>query len=370
MKLKKYALIYNFPQHYREAIFKKLDQELDIDFYFGDHLDWAPDIKKMNVDDLKGFKGIFKNKRFFKYFIWQVGALKTILRNRYTHIILYGDSFYISNWFILILSKIMGVKTAIWTHGLYKPMNLFSRFYNILFYRISDEILLYGNYSKNKMINLGFDSNKLQVIYNSLNYEKQVKIRDKMTFTNIYTNYFHNKKPVFLYIGRIQKIKKIDLILNVLRDLKDTEYEFNFVVIGKDNENVKLELIVEKYNLQNNVWFYGGCYDEEKIGELIYNAVSVVSPGNIGLTAIHSLVYGTPCITHNDFNNQMPEFEAIKDNFSGSFFVRDDVDDLKKTVIYWQQKYFKDIEQIKVNCYSIIDEFYNPNYQLSIFKNL
>ena len=44
-----------------------------------------------------------------------------------------------------------------------------------------------------------------------------------------------------------------------------------------------------------------------------------VSPGNIGLTAIHSLSYGTPVCSHSNFNNQMPESEAII-NFEKWFF--------------------------------------------------
>jgi hypothetical protein len=52
---KKFALIYNFPHHYRKCIFKKFDDNLDIDFYFGDYLDWAPDIKKMDLGEQKFF---------------------------------------------------------------------------------------------------------------------------------------------------------------------------------------------------------------------------------------------------------------------------------------------------------------------------
>jgi hypothetical protein len=64
----KFCLIYNFPQHYRETIFKLIDNELNCDFYFGDKLDWAPDIKPMDVSKLKGFKGILKNKKILKFF--------------------------------------------------------------------------------------------------------------------------------------------------------------------------------------------------------------------------------------------------------------------------------------------------------------
>ena len=58
---------------------------------------------------------------------------------------------------------------------------------------------------------------------------------------------------------------------------------------------------MENLNLQDQIWFYGACYDESKLGELIFNADLCVSPGNVGLTAVHSMGYGTPVITHNNF---------------------------------------------------------------------
>lgn len=53
--------------------------------------------------------------------------------------------------------------------------------------------------------------------------------------------------------------------------------------------------------------------------ELIYNADLCVAPGNIGLTAMHAMMFGCPCISHNDFSWQMPEFEAIVPYKTGNF---------------------------------------------------
>ena len=81
--------------------------------------------------------------------------------------------------------------------------------------------------------------------------------------------------------------------------------------------------------LNQNVCFFGPCYDEFEIGMLIYNAALCVSPGNVGLTAIHSLSYGTPVISHNDFKHQMPEFEAIVPGETGAFFIANDLNSLE-----------------------------------------
>jgi len=367
---KNYVLIYNYAQHYRKSIFKKMDDNLAIDFYFGDYLDWAPDIKKMSVEELKGFKKELKNIRFFKYFIWQKGSFKAVFNKKCTHVLLYGDAFYISNWLILIYCRLFNKKAAIWTHGLYKEMKGITKLFNITFYKLSNYVFLYGNYSKNKMINLGFSPSKLLVIYNSLDYEKQIEIRNELNSNNIFINHFENNKPVFLYIGRIQKIKKLDMVIYALEKLKNTEFEFNFAIIGEDKEGVGLEKLVFEKKVEKNIWFHGACYDEKIIGNLIFNAVACISPGNIGLTAMHSMVYGTPAITHNNFANQMPEFEAIEENITGGFFDEDDVESLIKVIKIWIDKSQENKENIRNECFSKIDTYYNPNYQLSVIKSI
>ena len=115
---------------------------------------------------------------------------------------------------------------------------------------------------------------------------------------------------------------------------------------------------------------YGPSYEEEKIGELVYNADLCVSPGNIGLTAMHSLTYGTPAITHGNFSNQGPEFEAIKSGVTGDFFIEDDARDLTQVIKNWINLDLLKRDLIRNNCYKVIDEFYNPNYQIKVFKSL
>ncbi len=44
-----------------------MDTELNCDFYFGDKLDWAPDILSMDVNTLKGFKTLYFIRRFFLF---------------------------------------------------------------------------------------------------------------------------------------------------------------------------------------------------------------------------------------------------------------------------------------------------------------
>lgn len=362
-QMQKTCLLYNFAQHYRAAIFCLLDKEGGIDFYFGDKMQ---DVKKMDYSLLSNFKYELKNIKIFSSIYWQKGAVSLFFKDYDKYIIL-GEYFCLSTWMLLLLSKFSNKKVYLWTHGWYGNESFIKKVIKKIFFNLSDGLLLYGNYAKKLMIEEGFPEKKMHVIYNSLDYDLQVRVRENIVKSDIYLNYFKNDYPVLIFTGRLNKEKKLEQLINAAQELKEIGIFVNLVFVGIGSEE---ENLVKKMKLSgfNNYWFYGACYDENKLGELIYNATLCVSPGNIGLTAIHSLVYGTPVITHSDFSKQGPEFEAIEENVSGGFFIKDDEVDLANKIRQWLSK--KNREETRANCFKIVDEKYNPHFQLQVVKDI
>ena len=101
---------------------------------------------------------------------------------------------------------------------------------------------------------------------------------------------------------------------------------------------------------------------------MIYNADLCVSPGNIGLTAMHALVFGTPATTHDDFPHQMPEFEAIREGVTGTFFKYNDVESLANSISRWFAENGNKREEVRRACMKEIDENWTPQFQLSVLK--
>src|SRR5690606_13498504 len=143
----------------------------------------------------------------------------------------------------------------------------------------------------------------------------------------------------------------------------------NLCIIGDGIERKPLEQMVETLKLNKQISFVGSLYDEKLIADYIYNADICVSPGNVGLTAMHALVFGTPVITNDSFDYQMPEFEAIEVGVSGDFFQDSNADNLARKIELWIESQ-TDREKIRHQCIKKIDLFYNPNYQLKIIKNV
>jgi glycosyltransferase involved in cell wall biosynthesis len=359
----KTCLIYNYAQHYRTSIFKLLDKELEMDFYFGDKMG---DVKKMDYSLLTNFKSELKNVKLLSSVYWQKGAVALFFKN-YDQYVILGEYYCLSTWCLLLLSKISNKKIYLWTHGWYGNESFIKKVVKKIFFNLSDGLFLYGNYAKKLMIKEGFRDDNLHVLYNSLNYDKQLVVRQKLQNTDIYSNYFKNDYPILIFIGRLSKGKNLEQLINAFKQLKNNKIFVNLVFIGTGSDMDRLK--EKANNIINSVWFYGPCYDEEKIGELIYNATICISPGNVGLTAMHSLVYGTPVITHSDFSNQMPEFEAIKEDVSGTFFIKDNETDLANKIQMWLSK-SENREKTRLDCFEIIDEKYNPHFQLKVIKSV
>jgi glycosyltransferase involved in cell wall biosynthesis len=359
--------IFNVASHYRSPIYKLIDQELKCDFFIGDRVEMP--LKLMPYNELTGFKKTLKYTPLLGKFYWQKQSVGLAFLN-YKHYIITGEPFCVSTWFILLITKLLGKKTYLWTHGWYGDETPTKKNLKKLFFGLSSKVLLYGDYARNMMIKEGFTPEKLICIYNSLDYDSQIKVRDHLSATAIYSNHFKNNYPVLFYIGRIQKAKKLELLIDALNTLNNKGIKCNLIIIGQETDDTSIQKIVSEYKLDKQVWLYGPCYEENEISELIYNADLCVVPGDIGLTVMHSNVYGTPVVTHNNFSKHGPEFEAITQGITGDFFKEDDLEDLCNKIIAWTNLSADRREFVRQKCYSILHEKYNPHVQINIIKNV
>ena len=363
----KICCIFNLAPHYHESIYHLMDTKIGCDFYIGDKLPLH--IKLMDYNSLQGFKKTLRNVFFMGNFYWQKGALKLIFKS-YNSYILTGEPYNITTWLVLILAKISNKKTILWSHGYYGNENFVRRKIKKLFFNLSTSVLLLGNNSKKIMLNEGILEKKLFVIYNSLDYVKQLQVRSNLQYSNIYKNHFLNDFPTIIYVGRIQKNKKVELLISSVNNLIKEGKNCNLVIIGDEVESLNLSKKINKKDLEKNIWLFGPCYDEINLGELIYNADVCVIPGNIGLSIMHSFVYGTPVITHNNFPCHGPEFEAIKPGFTGDFFQENSLEDLCAKISDWIFISQKKKNYTRAQCYKIIEERYNPKVQVNLLQRI
>lgn len=359
--------IFNIGPHYREPIYQAIANQFHCNFYLGDRV--STNIKKFNYENLPGYKKTLKRLNIFKEFYWQRGAVGTLFKPYKTYIIT-GEPFCLSTWVLLLLSKFMHKKCIAWTHGWYGRETGIKKFIKKTFFKLFSHILTYNEYTIPLLEKEGLKRENITCIANSLNSHKQLEIRKQLQKTDIFTKHFNNDNPVILYCGRIQKVKKLEMIIDSAKALIESEIPVNVVFVGKDDENVNLDNYSKELGIEDNIWMYGPSYDEKEIGEIFYNSAVCVSPGNVGLTAIHSLTFGCPVVTHDNFTMQMPEFEAIKEGITGSFFKENDNNDLTSKIKFWINRNAEEREQTRAEAFKEIDRKWNIDSQIETLKSV
>ncbi len=361
------CFILNYAPHYRKTIFEKLSKELKCDIYCGDKIRVA--IKKIDFNTIDFSIKELKTIWFLNKIAWMKGQLSLLFDKKYKTYVLTGQPFFLSDMIFVLLCFFTSKKVMIWNHGPRGKENAVKRLYYKIFFLLIDGAFIYSEWSKKILVHkYGVNQERLNVIYNSLDYNSHLKIRLKALDNNYYSDgkFFKDTSlPTIVFIGRLTTVKRIDLLIDTIKTLNQEGYFLNLMIIG--DGIAKKELIDRAEEIKDFVYFFGGSYDELENAKLLANADLCVSPGNVGLTAIHSMSFGTPVCTHDDFTNQMPEVGAIEENKTGTYYSLKE-NNLTEVIKRWFKSDF-DRDLIRKNCYEKIDNHFNPNFQISVFKN-
>jgi len=384
--MKKVAIVYHYLAHYRLPIFQQMMLSKHINYTIYSGISSDVNISKIDVKILKdsisngGLRwSPLKNKWLLKRrFLWQRGIIRTVLKDDFQAYIFLGSPYHLTTWIAGILARIRGRKVYFWMHGFYKDkatsidnIKLFA------FYKIANGFFLYGKRAANILADRKIiKKEKIHIVYNSLDYNKSLMYRKEISpleISEFRKSYFSNTSlPIVVFIGRLTSVKRIDYLIKSMVLAKEIYGKsiFNLIIIGDGDEEGSLKKMARLYKLENNINFLGAIYEEKVNAEILSYSDLCVTPGEIGLTAIHSLSYGTPVISHDNFNIQMPEVEAIKRGINGDLYKYNDIHDLCTVIKTWFENNPRKTKEISNRCYEIVDNLYNPFYQSKVFDSV
>jgi len=370
----------NIAPLYSEPLWKELSNSENIDYYFYSSEKGYSSIKTIDVRESRNLNksGSFnwyfvKNIYIKNILIYQLGVVYNCLRTNYDVYIFNGEMNCLSTWVAAIVCKLRKKPVVFWGHGLYGNEKKIKYFFRILFYKIADFHLIYGNRSRNLMLKSGFSENRIFTVYNSLNFhlherffsdvvkEDLIKIRKEL-FP------FSFNDPVLIFLGRLTKEKKVHYLIKAMKILNTKGRRYNCLIIGGGEEMQKIRDLIDSLKLQNSICLFGENYDETLNARFIMMADCCISPGNVGLTAIHCLSLGTPVITHGNLENQGPEVEVIIPGITGQYFKEDDINDLSVQIQNFVSQGKKKL--IERDCFDVINKHWTPENQRSIFDEV
>lgn len=363
----KLCCYFNYAPLYRESIYRKIDEAFDTQFYFGREVyeqGRKSEIAKLDYSIFKKEPIEFENKTLLRKFAWRTKSAFLALKEFDTFLIT-GD-FVFSYLPLLLLCRLSGKRVYGWGHGI-KTRKGKMHIFNDFLYRNLTGFFAYGEGGKKRLMELGYDAEKIHVIYNSLNGHIDNFID---LSSSIYTHHFGNSYPIILFIGRLTPQKQLDWLIRAHSDLNHSGLKCNLMIIGDGAKRKELITLAESEGYSHLVWFYGKCYDDKLNSEFIYNADVCVSPGNVGLTSLHAMEFGTPVISHDDFETQMPEYEVIIPNKTGALYKKGDFLDFCLSIKTWLRYAEGRREDIRKNCYSMINGKWNSDNQIRILKEV
>ena len=358
------AIVYHMFPHYRTAVMRALDESAQFRYVFSGSFGYFNGVEPMDVRDVRAVQPTSFVTLGPLY--WQNGLLRLSLSRTVDGIVFLGNPNFVSTWIAALLARLSGKKVLFWSHGWLKSEPRVKRIFRHAFYRIAHLVLVYGERAKELGTRAGFPRERIEVIYNSLDRETSRSIVEQIEHgtlsdrIDLRTLFPHPDRPIIICTARLTPLCRFDLLFEAASLLKKRERPINIVLVGDGPERPRLEALANALEL--DVHFWGACYDEKILGQLIYHSDITCSPGKIGLTAIHSLGYGTPAITHSDMDEQMPEVEAIVDGVTGFFFERNNAADLAEKIRVWIDTR-TDRKSIRRACYEVIDNKWNPQLQ-------
>lgn len=199
-----------------------------------------------------------------------------------------------------------------------------------------------------------------------LNTEKHTIIDDRMAFikpnfVNIDRNVMPSdkRKNQFVFVGRLDKLKGIDLLLKTWKDIKDS----NLIICGTGPEEETCRKFIKEKGLSNI--HMTGLISNDKAREIIAESRALILPTQwyegFPMTIVESFAVGTPIIGSNIGNVG----DLIKDGITGLKFKFDSSESLKEAILRFNQL---DEKKLSANAYQTFIDNYSAevNYQILI----
>lgn len=371
--MKKVSVVYQHMPHYRQGFLNELSNspyKVEIvtgqeDVIEGIHSARIPE----NFDHIK-----LKNLWFGKL-LWQLGLVTHAAKSDSDAFVFLASPNFLSTWIAAVVARVRGKRVIFWGHGFLKPEQRLKNLFRKVFFGISHAFYSYGYGSRDIAVKFGFDRASLYVGLNSLDVVAQKKIRaqivsdeGKESEGQLFTSAGDVTVSKILCVSRLNVQSAYHLLIDALALLSKVErgYKYELVIIGDGPTRSELELQAERLGVRAK--FLGAIYDEAIVARWFYQADMTVSPGKIGLTAMHSLAYGTPVVSHSNISQQMPEIEALVEGRTGAYFICGDSADLARVLFEFKSR-FRDRDVVRRNCIRIIEEYYNPNYQVKVLAD-
>lgn len=319
MSISKRILVFGGTSLYRRDLYRLLARELGADIRVCQEFTRLG-IKEYRIDEEFFVESVCEKTKLFGAIHWYKAYFRDL--SKYDIVIVAGPT-TLNNWILFFLSRYFRIKVISWSHGIYGREGRLRLWIKSIYYSLCDLNLVYNNYALKMLVDSGVIKEKVYVVGNCVNKPSLSKTQVSKEQQELFKN------NIILFVGRITSEKRVDLLINAFNRVKLERSGLKLVLVGPRINSGGSERIED---FGSDIHYLGPVYDDNLLQYYFQNSLLCVSPGNIGLTAISSILEGCPVITHNNFSYQGPEFECIVSGENGFFFDYNDVESLSVVI--------------------------------------
>lgn len=261
------------------------------------------------------------NKKILYY---QTGIIYFLLSNKLDSIFIAADFRALHYWLVLLVAKALDIPLFSHGQGLYNKPNpsLFQRAMFKIAISLSSQYICYNEFSRQSLLNIGIDENKLFVMDNTIVNKTPVTPENKTQITQR-----------LFYLGRLREGCNLQLLFSALSQLKHYGYSIGLDILGDGTQRTELEKTANSLSL--DIKFYGAVYDDQVISDISLNASMGIYPGDAGLSIVHYMSLSLIPIVHEDVTKHMgPEPSYVINGENGITFKRNNADSLALSIKY------------------------------------
>lgn len=317
--MKKVLLISNKVMHYRVSVYNYFYKRFkDYGYEFIVRSD------RLHIGNMNSILFDFKEIKF------KIGKYKReIERVKPNIVILFLHLKNPIYWFLVHWLKYKNIPFVYWNKAInYDDQK--NRIKNFLFHYMhnrADAIILYSEIEKENVKKKNWK--KLFYANNTINFEDFPTIKE--TKKEIKSEFKIEFEKVVLFTGRMDiggGRKKLDHLIKIFNEIG--REDIGLVIVGSGFDE-KVDKTIKK---NKNIRCLGEIHDPENIQiSKIFKMADVFSiPGHIGLGINQAMFWGLPVVTEE--GGQPPEINYLLDGKTGFIVKNNDVDALKKKILY------------------------------------
>jgi len=247
--------------------------------------------KEEEIDGVK----IFRKGRAWSVHFWAWCFYKKYLQGKFNIVIDEINTIpFFTPLYVLPEKKLAFIHQLareVWWYEFPFPLNIIGYLLEPLYLKIYKKtpIITVSESSKESLRKIGLK--KIQVIKEGVNFSPIDKLSQK------------ENKPTFIYLGRINKSKRIEHIIEAIKIARQKFPEIKLDIVGRSQPNYQKKLLkkIKKLELDKNIDFWG-YVDEEDKKRLLARAWALLMTSvreGWGLVINEANALGTPAIVYN-----------------------------------------------------------------------